>query len=201
MSIALKRAPLRALSPVRRSRVARAALARRRRRRAVARGARARAGRARQCRRRGEFLRRRRHADRRQPRRGHEHPQQSRSGSAPVRGKPEDGPRAAARAARDLQRRRLRSVDGQAARRIETSEARDDRRRRPGRQEGRRQPAPLVRPGDDAGRRARDRGRARPRRSGQQGRLRREPAEVHRIAEVRRRQDRRRCARSTRACP
>ena len=113
--------------------------------------------------------------------------------------RPEDRPRAPARTGRDLQRRQLRSVDEQAARRVEAGEARDDRRRRSGRQEGRRQPAPVVRPGDDAGRCARDRGRA--------GRA--DPANKAEydanlqkfVASLKPVDDRSpRCARSTRAC-
>ena len=90
-------------------------------------------------------------SNRRRPRPGDEHPQQPRPGPASVRGQPVDRARVAAAPHRRLQRRRLRSVDGQAARRIEGRRSARRSSWPTRRQEVRRQSASLVRPGDDAG--------------------------------------------------
>ena len=111
---------------------------------------------------------------------------------------PVGGPRDRRRQDRHLQRRRLRPVDGQAARRKSGGRPHGHRRRRSDRPEGRRQSASLVRPGDHAGARRGARRGACPRSIRPTPRYDRAPRRLHRVA---RRRSARRSPRSRAATP
>ena len=148
-----------------------------------------------------ELLRRCRATTRGRRRHGQQHPEQPRPGPASVRGEPIGCPPPVERRDRDLQRRRLRSLDDEAAGRLAVAGPQGHRRGRSRAQEGGRQSASLVRSADDAGL-CQGAGRgtvgARP---GAQERLRPEAARLPRLAAAAGSEDRRTAPASSAASP